>query len=127
MIERDRIVLPDPDSPTMPSDWPRSRENVTPSTARTMPRGRAEVGLEIGDLEQRDIVRLTLGGLDRTRSQRSLSDVEAAGDRSPMTLNDSTVKKNMSAGKIVAHHACSIRWRFSLTSRPHVGEGSCTL
>ncbi len=37
MIERDRMVLPEPDSPTMPSDLPRARENVTPSTAFTMP------------------------------------------------------------------------------------------
>ncbi len=38
MTERDRIVLPDPDSPTMPIVLPRSSVNETPSTARTMPR-----------------------------------------------------------------------------------------
>src|SRR3954462_8798654 len=30
-------LLPEPDSPTMPSVLPRSTENVTPSTARTTP------------------------------------------------------------------------------------------
>ena len=39
MIERERTVLPDPDSPTMPSVLPRSIVKVTPSTAPTSPRG----------------------------------------------------------------------------------------
>ena len=38
MIERDRIVLPEPDSPTTPSVRPRSRVSETPSTALTVPR-----------------------------------------------------------------------------------------
>ena len=38
-IERDSTVLPEPDSPTMPSVRPASRVNDTPSTERTMPRG----------------------------------------------------------------------------------------
>ncbi len=37
MIERDRIVLPEPDSPTMPIVLPRSSVNETPSTALTKP------------------------------------------------------------------------------------------
>ena len=37
MIERDRIVLPEPDSPTMPIVLPRSSVNDTPSTALTKP------------------------------------------------------------------------------------------
>ena len=37
MIERERMVLPDPDSPTMPSDRPRASEKLTPSTAFTTP------------------------------------------------------------------------------------------
>ncbi len=39
MIERARIVFPDPDSPTMPSVLPRSSVKLTPSTALTRPRG----------------------------------------------------------------------------------------
>ena len=39
MMVRDSTVLPEPDSPTTPSALPRSSENVTPSTARTTPRG----------------------------------------------------------------------------------------
>ena len=38
MIDRDRIVLPEPDSPTTPRVLPRSRLIDTPSTARTVPR-----------------------------------------------------------------------------------------
>ncbi len=39
MIERDRMVLPEPLSPTIPSALPRSSFKETPSTARTTPRG----------------------------------------------------------------------------------------
>src|SRR5262245_10090042 len=39
MIERARIVLPDPDSPTTPSVLPRASRKLTPSTALTRPRG----------------------------------------------------------------------------------------
>ena len=39
MIDRARIVLPDPDSPTTPSVVPRASVRLTPSTARTRPRG----------------------------------------------------------------------------------------
>jgi hypothetical protein len=38
MIERERTVLPEPDSPTIPRVLPRSRLKLTRSTARTMPR-----------------------------------------------------------------------------------------
>ena len=38
ITEREKIVLPEPDSPTMPSVVPRFSESVTPSTARTRPR-----------------------------------------------------------------------------------------
>ena len=37
MIVRQVTLLPEPDSPTMPSVWPFSTENVTPSTALTTP------------------------------------------------------------------------------------------
>ena len=39
MIERLATDLPEPDSPTMPSVLPRSTVRLSPSTARTMPRG----------------------------------------------------------------------------------------
>ncbi len=39
MIDRAKIVLPEPDSPTRPSVVPLARERFTPSTARTRPRG----------------------------------------------------------------------------------------
>ena len=37
-MARDRTVLPEPDSPTMPSVLPWSSESDTPWTARTEPR-----------------------------------------------------------------------------------------
>ena len=37
MIVRQVTLLPEPDSPTMPSVFPFSTENETPSTALTMP------------------------------------------------------------------------------------------
>ena len=37
MIVRQVTLLPEPDSPTIPSVWPLSTENETPSTARTTP------------------------------------------------------------------------------------------
>ena len=37
MIERERIVLPEPDSPTMPSARPLASLKLTPSTAFTTP------------------------------------------------------------------------------------------
>ena len=39
MMERDRTLLPEPDSPTMPSTRPCSSSNDTPSTARAIPLG----------------------------------------------------------------------------------------
>ena len=37
MIDRAVTVLPEPDSPTMPSVWPCSSVKLTPSTALTTP------------------------------------------------------------------------------------------
>ena len=37
MIERHVTLLPQPDSPTIPSVFPFSTEKLTPSTALTMP------------------------------------------------------------------------------------------
>ena len=39
IMVRDKTLLPEPDSPTMPRVFPRSKENDTPSTARAMPLG----------------------------------------------------------------------------------------
>ena len=47
MIVRQVTLLPQPDSPTMPSVWPFSTEKLTPSTARDDAvlgaKGRAEI------------------------------------------------------------------------------------
>ena len=42
MMARESTVLPDPDSPTMPSVLPRSRVSETPWTARSSPWGVAK-------------------------------------------------------------------------------------
>ena len=39
MMDRDKTLLPEPDSPTTPSMLPRSSVNETPSTARAIPWG----------------------------------------------------------------------------------------
>jgi hypothetical protein len=38
-------LLPEPDSPTMPTDWPRFTVTLTPSTARTKPSSVAKATL----------------------------------------------------------------------------------
>ena len=53
MIERDRIVLPEPDSPTMPSVLPRSSVKRHAVDGLDEAGVGAEVGLEVLDLEQR--------------------------------------------------------------------------
>ena len=50
---RFETLLPEPDSPTMPSERPASTENETPSTARTTPSSVLELDREVLDLEQR--------------------------------------------------------------------------
>ena len=52
MIERLRTVLPEPDSPTMPSDLPLERERDAVDRADEAAFG-LEVGPQIVDLEQR--------------------------------------------------------------------------
>ena len=52
ITERAKIVLPDPDSPTTPSVWPRfERQGHSVDGAHPATRGQ-EVRLEVGDLEQ---------------------------------------------------------------------------
>ena len=53
MIERLSTVLPEPDSPTTPSDSPRRIDSDTPSTARTRPTIGLEVRLQIVEDQQR--------------------------------------------------------------------------
>ena len=45
-------LLPQPDSPTMPSVWPCSTANETPSTALTTPSSVSKWTLQVLDLEQ---------------------------------------------------------------------------
>ena len=61
MIVSDVTLLPQPDSPTMPSVWLRSTVNETPSTARTIPSSVLEAGAKIANLEQCHQLRRILG------------------------------------------------------------------
>ena len=53
MIESAVTLLPQPDSPTMPSVSPGASENDTPSTARAIALVGAEADAQILDLEER--------------------------------------------------------------------------
>ena len=55
MTVRAVTLLPDPDSPTIPSVRPRSRERETPSTALTTPSRVAKRTSQVLDLEQRHL------------------------------------------------------------------------
>ena len=125
MIERDRMVLPEPDSPTMPRALPRSRVKLTPSTARTTPRG---------------VLKWVVTSLSSRRGP-SMSRADAwicvlihqppgcrsdGASRSPMRLNERTVRNSIRQGNIVAHQASSILLRFSSISLPQVGVPTST-
>ena len=53
MIVRQVTLLPEPDSPTMPSVLPFSTEKLTPSTALTMPSSVRKCVSQVADLEKR--------------------------------------------------------------------------
>ena len=125
MIERDSTVLPEPDSPTMPSDRPRSSVNETPSTARTRPRGvlndvRRSVTSSSAPLSGRCASSMLAHSAASRMSKRRAT-------RSPIRLNASTVRNSIMQGKTVAHHAVSIASRFSATISPHDACGGSTL
>ena len=68
IIERERTVLPDPDSPTMPSVSPRPSSRDTPSTARTRPRGVANEVLRSVTLSRSPWVSSSVGKPSSTTS-----------------------------------------------------------
>ena len=61
MIDRLSTVLPEPDSPTMPSALPRSSEKRDAVDGAHQPALGAEVRLEIVDVEQHAVLDPTLG------------------------------------------------------------------
>ena len=54
-------LLPQPDSPTIPSVWLRSTVNETPSTAWTMPSSVLKLRAQVADLEERHQLSLIRG------------------------------------------------------------------
>ena len=104
MIERDRMVLPEPLSPTIPSALPRSNVSETPSTAPHQTPGRLKCGAHILELEERPVGRPGRGLDDDAHTAASrMSNLRAR--RSPMKLKLRTVRNRKRQGKIVAHHA----------------------
>ena len=101
MIERESTVLPEPDSPTMPSVRPRSSVNDTPSTACTSAAVGLEVRRHVVDREQRrgcgrGVVGVGAGSVVGHRPPSRTS--KWARTTSPRKFSASTVKKIMSAG-----------------------------
>ncbi len=125
MIARDSTVLPEPDSPTIPSALPRSSENVTPSTARTRPRS-------VLKWVRRSV---TSSSVPSDDSGRGLQPAHMAASRMskclatqlPIRLKASTVMNSITAGMMVAHQYWSMSTRASLIISPHDASGALML
>ena len=63
MIVRHVTLLPQPDSPTIPSVWPRSTEKVTPPTALHDAVVGAEARPQVPDLQESHQVSLIRGSI----------------------------------------------------------------
>src|SRR5690348_7296171 len=126
-------LLPDPDSPTIPSVSPAATEKLTPSTARRMPasvknwvcRSRtSRTGLadavETGE-------ELTDGNGWSMGTHHRLRDLGSSQSRipSPRKLKPTTMDRMARPGKVATHH-CSISSRPSDTIEPHSGVGGTT-
>ena len=151
MIERERMVLPEPDSPTMPSERPRASVKLTPSTARTTPSAVSNDVRRFVDLEQgtgavapgrleavahAGAHRFPLSAARALRSLRSLDSLPAhpmasrtlkrSASTSPMRLMERMVRNRTSAGISEIHQAS---WSRSLPAKiifPQVGVGAST-
>ena len=93
----------------MPTAWPRSTDSDHAVDRPHEPARRAEVGDEVGDLQQRLVGSRSAGS---QIAARRMSRRRATA--SPIRLNDSTVRNSSRHGKIVAHQPTSILLRFSL-------------
>ena len=69
-------LLPEPDSPTMPSTSPGATSNETPSTARTSPSSVRNETLQVAHLEQRRVTPTRTRG-----SSQAVDDVDDARSR----------------------------------------------
>ena len=96
------MLLPQPDSPTMPSVRPAARSKLRPSITL---RDRAVLEIEFDrqslDLEQRAHRCLSFG-------------LKASFRPSPIRLTDSTVMKMARPGKVTGHQASRICGRLTL-------------
>src|ERR1700692_4533502 len=74
-------LLPEPDSPTMPRTFARSRSNETPSTARTVPSTVAKCTLRSSTSRRRSAISRALGRSDsRVEVRVEQVDDHAEGD-----------------------------------------------
>ena len=108
MIDRDRIVLPEPLSPTMPSALPRSsveRDAVdgTHQAARRLEVGAARLSSCSSGPVGAPCVEAWMPDAHTAASRMS----NLRANRSPMKLKLSTVRNRNRHGKIVAHQALS--------------------
>ena len=92
-----------------PSVPPRSSEKLTPSTARTTPRGVRKWVMQVGDLEQRAALG-AVGGLDLPLGHQIVASrmSKRRASQSPIMLNDSTVINSIRHGNTVAHQPWSM-------------------
>ncbi len=99
MIDRDRIVLPDPDSPTTPRVLPRVRLSDTPSTARTVPRSVRKWVLRSTTLSRSPVAVAGPGAVDDLATHRPPSlTSKYSRMRSPAKFSISTVRNRMKLG-----------------------------
>ena len=92
MIDRLSTVLPEPDSPTMPTDFAAAHRERHPVDGAHEPPRRAEVGDQVGR------PRAAVG--HQTAAERMS---KRRASQSPMRLNDSTVRNSIRQGNTVAH------------------------
>ena len=146
MIERERMVLPEPDSPTMPSERPRASVKLTPSTARTTPSAvsndvrRLSTSSRGPALSRRDAWRLLRTRCSSTSAPGRSGHFAAAplahpmasrtlkrsASTSPIRLMERMVRNRTSAGISEIHQAS---WSRSLPAKiifPQVGVGAST-
>ncbi len=114
-MARDSMVLPQPDSPTMPSVLPGARVRSTPSTARSGPRGVGRSTVMPSTDSSGDVV-ISAPGRGSV-SARSVS---------PMTLKASTVRNMKPAGRKASQGAMSRFSRPSPIMLPQLAVGGGT-
>ena len=120
MIERLSTVLPEPDSPTMPTRLAAFDRQATPRRRPAPARARVRKWVTRSvDLEQR--------GVTSRSSDRRSPDVEAAGEPVADEVEREHREEQHQAREDRRPPASDMALRFSSISLPHVGVGASTL